>query len=157
MEKIKIYFDGSCQVNPFGQIGYGCWILYSDGTKIEFYDGDPASEGNSNNVAEYRGLMLGLKHIQDCTDLDIEVFGDSKLVVNQMQGFWKIKDGYYKKDAYRARDLAVKITKNKNKIRFKWIPREHNSYADELSNKYHELNSLDTQYAELMRKHMNEV
>ena len=151
MEKIKIHFDGSCQTNPFGQIGYGCLIEYPDGSGVELFDGDAASETNSNNVAEYKGLNLALNHLQGTKGYLIDIYGDSKLVISQMNGDWKVKDGFYKSEALRARELAINIMENKSKLKFTWIPREQNEKADELSNRYHENNSLDDRYLRLLR------
>lgn len=137
--EIKIHFDGSCQNNPCGQIGYGCAIV--DGDEFHsLWDGDKAHSSNTNNVAEYRGLLLGLNWVKNnCSNEDyITIKGDSMLVIKQMTGKWRIKQGAYKDDAIKAREIVTFLKKVKNiKITFTWIPREQNQMADDLSNLYH--------------------
>ncbi len=62
-------------------------------------------------------------------DAEIRIFGDSKLVINQTFGTWKIKGGLYTPLAYRARELLEPFTN----IRGEWIPRDLNGIADKLS------------------------
>jgi len=84
-------------------------------------------------VGEYYGLYKALQYLIDngLNDNSIIVEGDSKMVINQMTGKWKVKKGYYK-------DLAKKVIALKPKfksIRYYWIPREENEWADGLSKK----------------------
>lgn len=138
-KKIKLYFDGSCgPINPGGYMGYGFFVEDEEGVVLlEGNDFDPPHTNNSNNVAEYKALHLGLCQLLDyleskkIEDYDLEVLGDSKLVIMQCLGNWKIRDGYYKEMALKTKDLISYM----EKPFFKWIPREENSYADELSNR----------------------
>ena len=83
----------------------------------------------SNNVAEYHGLIAGLRMAADLApDADVEVRMDSKLVVEQMSGNWKIKHPDMKPLAIEANRLAPFGTT------YTWIPREQNKYADRLVN-----------------------
>jgi ribonuclease H / adenosylcobalamin/alpha-ribazole phosphatase len=83
----------------------------------------------SNNVAEYSGLIAGLRMAADLApDADIEVRMDSKLVVEQMSGNWKIKHPAMKPLAIEANRLAPFGTT------YTWIPREQNKHADRLVN-----------------------
>lgn len=158
MKTILIHFDGSCLVNPDGQMGWGCTIE-SDGSLIELHGGLKPCVGNSNNVAEYNGLILSLENIINEKDCLIDIRGDSKLVINQISGSWKIKEGRYKSVALKARDLIISLAKNNNKFRFKWIPREENYTADQLSNVFHgrktaphhQLSSENNTYKSMMK------
>lgn len=85
----------------------------------------------SNNVAEYRGMLEGVKcavEINPAASLHIRM--DSKLVVEQMSGRWKIKHPDMQVLAKEARDLLAGTT-----VTFEWIPREENSRADAAANK----------------------
>ena len=83
----------------------------------------------SNNVAEYSGLIAGLKLAAELApDADIEVRMDSKLVVEQMSGNWKIKHPDMKALALEANRLAPFGTT------YTWVPREQNKHADRLAN-----------------------
>ncbi len=59
----------------------------------------------------------------------INIFGDSMLVVNQMNGEWQIKHGAYRDYALKAKPLLFELKKN-NTVSISWIPREHNEKAD---------------------------
>lgn len=131
---ITAYFDGACApINPSGTMGMGAYILeqdtqiFSDSQMIE------AQKGNSNNVAEYLALEMVLDFLLEngYNGENILVMGDSRLVINQMRGQWKISEGYYKEVALRCKDKVRYFTN----IKFEWIPREKNTLADELSNK----------------------
>lgn len=131
---IRAYFDGACApFNPSGHMGIGCFIEDHDGTRIfEYFGYVDKNPKNSNNVAEYMA-------IENCIDFIIEngyqedeitFYGDSKLVIMQMNKKWRIKEGRYVHVAQRCFNKSKSI---KNSY-FKWIPRELNSEADRLSN-----------------------
>ena len=86
---VELYFDGGSRGNP-GVSGSGWYIKYLDGEEFRgnFFVGDKST----NNEAEYWGLIKGLQYIvqNDFTE-DIMVYGDSKLVIKQMTGEWKVK------------------------------------------------------------------
>ena len=89
----------------------------------------------SNNVAEYSGLIAGLGAVLRIdAGADVEVRMDSKLVVEQMAGRWKIKHPDMRQLALEARDLAAQISAAGGSVSFTWIPRERNKDADALSN-----------------------
>lgn len=135
MKEYICFFDGCCEpTNPGGTMGMGVYI--SDGDK-EYSDSKiikPAEE-NTNNVAEYLALINLLKVLQKKDGCKIEIYGDSKMVINQMSGEWKIKKGNYKEHAYRAKKLYDTLCLN-NEVNIYWIPRESNNIADELSKKH---------------------
>ena len=85
----------------------------------------------SNNLAEYSGLEAILNYLieHDLTKSQIIVFGDSQLVINQMIGAWRIRQGFYVDVAYRCRELLRSFPK----LELHWIPRGENFLADELS------------------------
>lgn len=90
----------------------------------------------TNNVAEYRGAIAGLEQARDLDPTAvIEVRLDSKLVVEQMSGRWKIKHPDMRDLALAGRDLVAEITGAGGAVSFTWIPRADNSDADILSNR----------------------
>jgi ribonuclease HI len=94
---------------------------------------------NTNNVAEYRAVIEGLKLALENGFEEIDVFVDSKLVVNQLNGEWKIKhEG--------LRGLAVEARRLLNRFRdstLNHVPREQNSEADRLANQGMDNAALD--------------
>lgn len=112
-------------------MGFGATIKTQSGHLHDENGFTPASPKNSNNVAEYLALCIGLQWLLDngFSENEIEVRGDSMLVINQLAGTWRVKGGLYY-DAYkRAETLRDKFTN----ISFKWIPRDQNAEADQLS------------------------
>ena len=132
--KYECYFDGACEpINPGGTIGVGVYIKGELPDQIFKYSKTiPASTGNTNNVAEYLGIIKIFELMSKKTDCEIIIRGDSKMVINQMKGEWKIKKGLYYEYALKAQKLFEELSK-KNKITLIWIPREQNELADELS------------------------
>lgn len=129
---IKMYFDGCCEpINPGGTAGWGV-VIIKDGKRWEKSGMIPASPQTSNNVGEYSAFLAGIKVLlkNRKEDEEIEVMGDSKLVINQVSGLWNINKGLYVPLAQDARALVDKFFSN---ITFHWIPREENYIADELS------------------------
>ena len=84
----------------------------------------------TNNVAEYTGLIEGVKKaLQIDPDAELHVRMDSKLVVEQMSGRWKIKHPDMAELAAEARSLLVGTP-----VKFEWVPRLQNSRADKAAN-----------------------
>lgn len=88
----------------------------------------PAARNNSNNVAEYLALIAILERQIEVglTAAPILIHGDSNLVMQQMFGRWKIKQGRY---VEHAKTLLASFTKASGL----WIPRRRNAEADDLS------------------------
>ncbi|WP_372727704.1 bifunctional RNase H/acid phosphatase [Nocardioides sp.] len=119
--------DGGSRGNP-GPAGYGALLKDADTGELIAEDASPIGV-TTNNVAEYSGLVAGLKLVQQFTpEATVEVRMDSKLVVEQMAGRWKIKHPDLKVLAAQAKELAPSGTS------YVWIPREHNQHADRLAN-----------------------
>ncbi|MCW2765854.1 MAG: Phosphoglycerate mutase [Nocardioides sp.] len=124
---VIIEADGGSRGNP-GPSAYGA-VLKDAGTG-EVIAEDATTIGiASNNVAEYSGLIAGLRLAEEfAPEADIEVRMDSKLVVEQMSGRWKIKHASMIPLAQEANRLAPFGTT------YTWIPRERNKHADRLAN-----------------------
>jgi ribonuclease HI len=118
--------DGGSRGNP-GQAAYGAVVF--EGSKVLAEVSGKIGVA-TNNVAEYRGLIAGLEAAHEIDpQARIEVRLDSKLVVEQMSGKWKIRHP-------EMRELALEAKKihPHELLEFMWIPREENSHADRLVN-----------------------
>jgi probable phosphoglycerate mutase len=120
--------DGGSRGNP-GHAGYGA-LVRDPKTGAILVEKAGYVGIASNNVAEYSGLLAGLElaHRID-PNCRILVKMDSKLVVEQMSGRWKIKHADMQKLAGQARRIV-----DPRRVRYEWIPRERNKDADRLSN-----------------------
>jgi probable phosphoglycerate mutase len=121
--------DGGSRGNP-GPAGYGALVRDAETGRV--LAERAASVGRAtNNVAEYGGLVAGLQAVLDLDPAaDVEVRMDSKLVVEQMSGRWKIKHPDMQQLALQARKLAGQI----GRVRYTWVPRAQNGAADALAN-----------------------
>jgi ribonuclease H / adenosylcobalamin/alpha-ribazole phosphatase len=126
--KVLIEADGGSRGNP-GPAGYGAVVF--DAASREVLAERSAGIGvATNNVAEYGGLIAGLKAAAELEAGEVEVRMDSKLVVEQMSGRWKVKHPAMQPLAAEARQLVAKF----DRVTFEWIPRERNKHADRLAN-----------------------
>jgi broad specificity phosphatase PhoE/ribonuclease HI len=124
---VVIKADGGSRGNP-GPSAYGAVLLDADTGEVLAEDGSTIGVA-TNNVAEYSGLIAGLKLAAEfAPGADIEVRMDSKLVVEQMSGNWKIKHPDMVPLAMEAHRLAPFGTT------YTWVPREQNKHADRLAN-----------------------
>lgn len=126
--KVLIEADGGSRGNP-GPAGYGCVVWSADHQSVLAEHGE-AIGITTNNVAEYRGLIAGLEEARRLGADDVAVSMDSKLVVEQMCGRWKVKHAAMAELHQQARALASTF----DSVTYQWIPREQNSYADRLAN-----------------------
>ena len=126
--KLIVEADGGSRGNP-GPAGYGSVVRDADGEiLLERY----GSLGvTTNNVAEYTGLIEGLKAAIELGATEIGVRMDSKLVVEQMSGRWQIKNAGLRPLAAEAAQLVARV----GRVTFEWIPRERNKAADALANR----------------------
>ena len=130
---LVIEADGGSRGNP-GVAGYGALVRDRASGKVLWEGAAPLGK-ESNNVAEYSGLIAGLKAVLRIdAGADVEARMDSKLVVEQMAGRWKIKHPDMRQLALEARDAAAQISAAGGSVSFTWVPREQNKDADALSN-----------------------
>ena len=126
--KVVIEADGGSRGNP-GPAGYGAVVRSADGS-IVLAESKQAIGTATNNVAEYRGLIAGLDDAARLGATEAAVFMDSKLVVEQMSGRWKVKHPDLIELNKQARGLASRF----DRVSYQWIPRAKNSHADRLAN-----------------------
>ncbi|WP_406127222.1 bifunctional RNase H/acid phosphatase [Streptomyces canus] len=128
MREFIVEADGGSRGNP-GPAGYGSVVLdaATGETLVETYEYLGVV---TNNVAEYRGLLAGLRAAHDLDpSASVHVRMDSKLVVEQMSGRWKIKHPDMKPLALEAGRVFPP-----GRVTYEWIPREQNKRADRLAN-----------------------
>lgn len=131
--RLVVEADGGSRGNP-GVAGYGALVRDPGSGEILVERAAPLGKA-SNNVAEYTGLIKGLEAAQRLSPgADIDVRMDSKLVVEQMAGRWKIKHEDMRRLAAEAQELCREISADGGSVTFTWIPREKNKDADRLSN-----------------------
>ncbi|MFC6707497.1 bifunctional RNase H/acid phosphatase [Flexivirga alba] len=125
--------DGGSRGNP-GVAGYGALVRDAQDRSLLAERAAPLGKA-SNNVAEYQGLIAGL-HAAEAIDpgADIVVRMDSRLVVEQMAGRWKIKHEDMRRLAGEAQDIVRRLRAAGGSIEWTWIPRAQNKAADKLSN-----------------------
>ncbi|WP_405545543.1 bifunctional RNase H/acid phosphatase [Streptomyces phaeochromogenes] len=128
MRELIVEADGGSRGNP-GPAGYGAVV-------IDAATGETLAEAAeylgvaTNNVAEYSGLVAGLRAARDLDPTaTVRVRMDSKLVVEQMSGRWQIKHPAMRPLAAEARSILPA-----DQVTYEWIPRAENKHADRLAN-----------------------
>jgi broad specificity phosphatase PhoE/ribonuclease HI len=127
-ESVIVEADGGSRGNP-GPAGYGAVVFDADGRTV-LAERSESIGVETNNVAEYRGLIAGLTAARELGARRVAVRMDSKLVVEQMAGRWQIKHPSMRPLAREATELRRSF----DEITFDWIPREKNKHADRLAN-----------------------
>jgi probable phosphoglycerate mutase len=125
--KARLFTDGGARGNP-GPAAYGFVLEADDGTVL-------AAEGRAigvatNNVAEYSGLVAGLRKALELHVPDVEVISDSELLVKQMRGEYRVKN-----EALRSLFLeASALARDLQSVEYRHVKRAHNELADRLVN-----------------------
>jgi ribonuclease HI len=125
--RFRAYIDGAARGNP-GPAGAGVYI--------EAVDGRPAEElvealgRATNNVAEYRALLLALARAGEMRADTVEILSDSLLLVQQINGIFKVKATHL----VPLVSDAVRRAKGFHRFSIRHVPREKNRLADRLAN-----------------------
>jgi ribonuclease HI len=131
--------DGGSRGNP-GPAAYGAVLRDARTMKVLAAEGLPIGRA-TNNVAEYRGLIAGLEMARELDPTAVlEVRMDSKLVIEQMAGRWKVKHADMKTLALEAARIRPAI------VTWTWVPRELNKAADALVNRALDGDPVPRQY-----------
>jgi probable phosphoglycerate mutase len=125
--KARLFTDGGARGNP-GPAAYGYVLEADDGTVL-------AAEGQAiglatNNVAEYSGLIAGLRKAAELHVPDVEVVSDSELMVKQMRGEYRVKNAALRALSVEAASLAREFAN----VEYRHVKRAHNELADRLVN-----------------------
>jgi ribonuclease HI len=128
VKRAILYADGACRGNP-GPAGSGAALVNEEGQVVA--EATRYLGPGTNNVAEYTALIIGLEEALRHDVEELEVRMDSKLVVEQMNGRWRVRDPKLRPLATRARALLLRLPS----WRIGHIPRAENSVADALANR----------------------
>lgn len=130
--EIHVYTDGGARGNP-GPAGFGVVVL--DQNKQSIHQESKFLGVKTNNEAEYLAIIAALTWVKNNFEklaiTKINFYSDSELLVRQIQGLYKVKAGNLKPLFATTKDLLISINLPYS---FKSIPREYNSFADELAN-----------------------
>ncbi|KAF8103736.1 hypothetical protein N665_0185s0010 [Sinapis alba] len=140
-DSCNIEFDGASKGNP-GKAGAGAVIRASGDNSVLFYLREGVGTA-TNNVAEYRALILGLKSALDKGFKNVRVQGDSMLVCMQVQDAWKTKHPKMAELCKQAKELMKQF----KSFHIQHIDREFNSVADAQAN--HAINLAEGQTKEI--------
>jgi len=125
---LKLYTDGAARGNP-GPAGAGALLLKPSGSvvaELSEYLGE-----TTNNVAEYKALLLGLEKALALGASEIEILADSELIVRQLQGKYGVKNEGLKP----LFQESVRLLRRFQKYSINHIDREENEAADRLANR----------------------
>lgn len=133
MKKITINSDGGSRGNP-GPAACS-FVVFGDSGNI-IYSAKYLLGTTTNNQAEYWGIIKALEWLltQNYSGTEIEFLADSLLIINQINGLYKIKDGNLLKQKLHIDALLTQLYSNNLKISFKHILRHLNHTADYLVN-----------------------
>ncbi len=126
--RTRLFTDGAARGNP-GPAGAGAVIISPDGhivAKVGKFLGE-----ETNNVAEYMGLLIGLKRAKAMGIKELDVLADSELMVKQLNGDYAVKAEHLKP----LFDEAKALLKHFGDVEIRHIPREENEQADAMSNR----------------------
>ena len=126
--RLQVYSDGAARGNP-GPSGAGA-VLIEPGGQVVAKVGKFLGH-QTNNYAEYMGLLLGLKQARALGAKEIEVFADSELLIRQLGGRYQVKSPSLRP----LYEEAVELLKAFSRVKLVHVPREMNSAADEMSNR----------------------
>jgi len=126
---IYIFCDGASRGNP-GPAAIGVFACFDANDKKPFFQISKKIEVTTNNVAEWKALLVGLEEALKQSQRHVQVFMDSQLVVHQVNGIYKVKNPklipLYKK--------FLSLKSQFESFAISHIPREQNKQADLLAN-----------------------
>lgn len=130
--KLILYADGGCFPNP-GNGTFGVVAKINDETLATISERIGHA---TNNIAEWRGAIAALQYALDTRAMNVELCMDSKLVVEQVNGRWKVKNAGLKPLAAQGKGLLSDLRQRGVVINVRWVPREQNTEADELTGQH---------------------
>ena len=125
--RARLSTDGGARGNP-GPAAYAYVLEAEDGTVLDARG--EAIGVATNNVAEYRALVEGLRRAAEAGVDELEVVSDSELVVRQMRGEYRVKSAALRELSVEAASLARRI----GRVTYTAVRREQNELADRLVN-----------------------
>lgn len=122
-----LHFDGAAEPTNPGPMGAGYVLRLEGGGKLT--DAISFAHEGTSNVAEYQALVAGLRAAVEAGVDRLQVYGDSELVVRQMQGRYDVNSDHLQALYQEAQDLVTRL----KAVDFEHVPREENEEADELA------------------------
>ena len=126
--RVRVYSDGAARGNP-GPAGAGAVLTDLDGNVIARLGRFLGKQ--TNNVAEYQGLILGLEHARQLGFREVEVRADSQLLIRQLKGEYAVRHAGLKP----LHAEALRLLRSFDRYELTHVPREENAMADEMSNR----------------------
>jgi len=126
--RLRLYSDGAARGNP-GPAGAGAVLVEPSGQVVDRLGKFLGHQ--TNNYAEYQGLLLGLKRARELGVREVEVFADSELMIRQLGGRYQVKSPSLRP----LYEEALKVLNEFERVKLVHVPREMNRAADEMSNK----------------------
>ena len=127
-DEVVVWTDGGARGNP-GPAGFGAVVTTPGGQVLA-----EVAEGigwATNNVAEYRGVIAGLRRARELGARRVRVRADSLLVINQQKGLWKVKNAALRP----LSDETARLARGFERVVWEHVPRERNRRADALANR----------------------
>jgi len=126
--RLRVYSDGAARGNP-GPAGAGAVLMDPAGNVVARLGRFLGIQ--TNNCAEYMGLLLGLKHAQSLGAREVDVYADSELLIRQLGGRYQVKSPTLRP----LYEEAQKLLKGFTKVKLHHVPRAQNAEADAMSNR----------------------
>jgi ribonuclease HI len=126
--RLRVYSDGAARGNP-GPSGAGAVLIEPGGQVVARLGKFLGTQ--TNNYAEYMGLLIGLRHAKALGAKEIEVFADSELLIRQLGGRYQVKSPSLRP----LYEEAVKLLNDFSRVKLVHVPRAMNASADEMSNR----------------------
>lgn len=123
----KLFSDGACRGNP--GIG-GAGAVITDVAENVLWEGKEYLGHCTNNIAEYKALILGLRGALAQGYQNLQIYMDSELLAKQINGAYRVKNANLQILMKEVRDLLELF----DRVEVKHVPRLHNSHADKLAN-----------------------
>lgn len=128
MVRMRVYSDGAARGNP-GPAGAGAVLVEPNGQVVDRIGKFLGKQ--TNNFAEYMGLILGLERAKALGVKEVEVYADSELMIRQLGGRYQVKSPSLRP----LYDKAVTLLNRFDRVKLVHVPREMNLAADEMSNR----------------------
>jgi len=128
LRRIRVYSDGAARGNP-GPAGAGAVLVEPSGAVVERVGKYLGTQ--TNNFAEYMGLILGLQRARALGVSEVEVFADNELMIRQLSGRYQVKSPSLRP----LYEQAVQLLNEFSRFKLVHVPRQMNAAADEMSTK----------------------
>jgi ribonuclease HI len=128
VSRVRLYSDGAARGNP-GLAGAGAVLVEPSGQVVDRIGKFLGTQ--TNNYAEYMGLLLGLRRARELSVREVEVFADSELMLRQLGGRYQVKSASLRP----LYEEALSLFNDFERVKLVHVPREMNRAADEMSNR----------------------